>query len=229
MLIRCPKCRAVYDLPEKLMPPEGLKMRCNECGEIWVGHKRDALKMPKKDCQNIQQIFECASEDTLSFGHDESPVQVVHVPQVKYTFNLILFIVALFFIAFWLFAARYEIVRLLPCTEKLYSALSIDSIPVAQNLEFRDITTREFVRGGRPKLEICGKIVNAGTSLTLVPPVKIKVTGENSKLSASTIYQPTITRLRGGYDILFNVVIDNPTPQKKSVYLTFHDRLSGEK
>lgn len=229
MLIRCPKCRSVYDLPDNLMPAEGLKMRCAECGEIWVGRKRDALKVPQKDLKNIQQMFDSISESEESLFHDEPHVQVVKVLQVKHTFNWILLTIALFFLAFWLFAARYEIVRLMPGAERFYTALSIESVPIGQNLELRNITTREFTEHNLPKLEISGKIVNTGSSLTLVPPVKIEVAEKDGETLIQTFYQPAINRLEGGYDMLFYVVLDNPSSKKKSVYLTFYDRLSGEK
>ncbi len=228
MLIKCPKCRSVYDLPDKLMPAEGLKMRCVECGEIWVGHKRDALKAPQAPSKDIRQLFESAAQPAAELFKEETNIRVVQVPQVKHTLNLALLTLSIAIILITLFVARYDIVRLMPGAEHFYNALSLQSIPLAQNLEFKDIATREFVEDNVSKLEISGKIVNTGSSLTLVPPVKIDISDKDGKPLVQKFYQPTITRLEGGYDILFQTVLDNPSPQKKSIYLTFHDHLSGE-
>ena len=35
MLISCPKCNAVYQVPENQIPADGKKFKCAECGEIW--------------------------------------------------------------------------------------------------------------------------------------------------------------------------------------------------
>ena len=48
MLIKCPKCNSVYDLPDNLIKDAGLAMRCAECGEIWTAYPEDSLKKNKE-------------------------------------------------------------------------------------------------------------------------------------------------------------------------------------
>lgn len=35
MLISCPKCSAVYQVPDGQIPADGKKFKCAECGEVW--------------------------------------------------------------------------------------------------------------------------------------------------------------------------------------------------
>ncbi len=41
MLISCPKCNAVYQIPDGKIPAEGKKFKCAECGEVWTVRPQD--------------------------------------------------------------------------------------------------------------------------------------------------------------------------------------------
>ncbi|MCI5634529.1 MAG: zinc-ribbon domain-containing protein [Alphaproteobacteria bacterium] len=45
MLISCPKCNAVYQIPEGKIPEVGKKFKCAECGEVWTVYPKDVKKM----------------------------------------------------------------------------------------------------------------------------------------------------------------------------------------
>ena len=47
MLISCPKCNALYDIAENLLPESGKKMRCARCGNIWQAKPGNALPEPE--------------------------------------------------------------------------------------------------------------------------------------------------------------------------------------
>lgn len=123
MLIKCPKCRSVYDLADNLIQPEGLKMRCCECGEIWTAHPEDALKKGKSsNNKDLAKIFERVSKETETlFTEKETKtaekIRVVNVTRYKHTVNLILLLIALLSIAAILYYMRYEVVRLVPQAE----------------------------------------------------------------------------------------------------------------
>lgn len=44
MLISCPKCNAIYDVNDGLLPAEGKKLRCARCGTIWLAKPEDAIE-----------------------------------------------------------------------------------------------------------------------------------------------------------------------------------------
>lgn len=231
MLIKCPKCRSVYDLPDNLMPAEGLKMRCANCQEVWVGSKKDALKIKKQAVKDIQQMFDNVSKDTAKLFVDKPVVRMAAEPQPR-THSVFNWFIPLIILAVGLTSAyifRYDAVRLFPGLEKFYNQAAIESIYYGRNLEFKDIRTREFSEDNIAKLEISGKINNNGIYTTIVPPVKLEVKDQDGLLLSDLIYRPAMQRLGPDGDLLFNIILVNPTPHKKSIYLTFQERLSGEK
>lgn len=231
MLIKCPKCHAVYDLPDRHMTDNGLKMRCAKCHEIWTALPDDVLKeTPKNRRQDIQKMFERVSKETAPLFDDQPPkviekIKVVNVTRYKHTINVILFLVALLSIIGVLYYMRYDVVRLVPETEKIYDKLNITSIPHGTNLEFHTITTREFTEDNIAKIEINGSVVNVGQYQTSMPKIKIEIYDKGDRLISESIHDLPLPRLEPGYHLLFHVVIPNPTPYGKSIYVKFADNL----
>ena len=230
MLIKCPKCRSVYDVPDTLVPDDGRVLRCAECGEIWTASAKDVIKKRKSPAKDIQKMFERVSKETDGLFNEPEiktveKIRVVNVTRYKHTINFILLLIALVSVAAILYYMRYDVVRLLPEAEKLYDKIEVSSIPYGRNLEFKDITTREFSEDNIAKLEISGAIANTGKYLTEIPPVKVDVYDKSGNLLLNTTHYLPIPRLESGYNLLFNIVVTNPTPFGKSIYLTFNDNI----
>ena len=53
MLISCPKCNAVYQIPDGKIPANGKKFKCAECGEVWTVRPQDVkgVKTEEKTAQ----------------------------------------------------------------------------------------------------------------------------------------------------------------------------------
>ena len=39
MIIQCPNCKTKFIVKDNLIPPEGKKVKCSQCGEIWHTNK----------------------------------------------------------------------------------------------------------------------------------------------------------------------------------------------
>lgn len=48
MLISCPKCRSIYEIPDDLIGKTGKKFRCQNCSNIWHSMREDALGYEKE-------------------------------------------------------------------------------------------------------------------------------------------------------------------------------------
>lgn len=236
MLIKCPKCRSVYDLPDNVITDQGTQMRCAECHEVWTAYLDDAIKEKQKNKhRDIQKMFERVSKETAPLFENQQTkvvekIKVVNVTRYKHTINLILFLIALVCVLGILYYMRFDIVRLMPQSESWYERLYIDSIPYGKNLEFQSITTREFTEDNVAKIEISGAIVNIGKYQTKLPPLKIQVFDKSEKLLFETVRILSLPRLQPSYHLLFNIVINNPTPYGKLIYVKFveNSNLSGE-
>ena len=53
MLISCPKCNAVYQIPDGKIPANGKKFKCAECGEVWTVRPQD-VKEVKTEEKTVQ-------------------------------------------------------------------------------------------------------------------------------------------------------------------------------
>ena len=49
MLIRCPKCNVSYDIGAAAIPAEGKKVRCSQCGEVWICMPADLFEQPQPE------------------------------------------------------------------------------------------------------------------------------------------------------------------------------------
>ena len=49
MLIACPKCNAMYDVADDLLPESGKKVRCARCGNVWLAKPADRILMPETE------------------------------------------------------------------------------------------------------------------------------------------------------------------------------------
>ncbi len=231
MLIKCPKCRSVYDLPDNLIPDEGLKMRCSECLEIWTGYPNDALKKVSTTPKNIQKMFKRISKQTDDLFDNKNDdiavsekVRIVNTYKKNYSLSILLVLLGVFLLSAIIYTLRYDIVRFFPQTEHLYSKLDITSIPYGNDLEFNNISTKEYIEKNIAKIDINGMVTNKGKYATILPPLKIDIFDKNGNLLLSIVEKLSLPRLEAGYNILFSKTINNPTPLAKSIYVTFEEQ-----
>lgn len=233
MLIKCPKCRSVYDLPDNLITDEGLKLRCSECMEIWVAYPEDALKKVNTAPKNIQKMFKRISKETDDLFIEEpqqklsaqtESLKLKNTVRKNSKLNIVLSAVASLLLVISLYAFRYDIVHMFPQTESLYSRINIKSIPYGADLEFNNITTKEYIENNIAKIEISGMVANNGKYTTELPPIKIDIFDKSGKMLLSVTEHLSLPRLESGYHILFNTIVTNPTPLAKSIYVTFDNK-----
>ncbi|HCU59267.1 MAG TPA: hypothetical protein DIC64_04730 [Alphaproteobacteria bacterium] len=237
MLIKCPKCQVVYELDDSLVPENGLKMRCNSCGEVFKAYPEDAVDDEQTAAQkklNIINMFkrfagekeDLFTPDTPDVVQNRPPkVRIVHLTHYKNSINYLLILLLLVLMAAFMYFLRYDIVRFVPKAESLYNRLGIESIYDGSQLQFSNIKTEEFVAGSVSKIKVSGVIDNPTVYEMNVLPVKVVVYDQyDNKLLDTTHYLPQ-TRTRPNYKLPFEVVITNPTPEKKNIHITFADNL----
>jgi len=237
MLIKCPKCQIIYEIDDSRVSPNGLKMHCNKCGEIFKAYPEDAVDDEKTAAEkklNILNMFKrFAGEQEDLFRpslHQNIPVQpskvrIVHLTHYKNNINCFLILIILFIITALLYFLRYDVVRFVPNTEKLYQKLGIESVQKGFNLQFMNINTQEIVVNNVSKIKITGIINNLTPYQMTVLPIKVIVYNQNGeKLLDTTHYLPQ-TRTRPNYKLPFEIIVTNPTPNKKNIHITFANNL----
>ena len=53
MIIECIACSKKFEIKDGLMPPEGSKVRCGACGEVWFYHPKKALEENENSNQDM--------------------------------------------------------------------------------------------------------------------------------------------------------------------------------
>ena len=52
MIIECISCSKKFELKDELLPPEGSKVRCGACSEVWFFHPKKSLEENENLSQN---------------------------------------------------------------------------------------------------------------------------------------------------------------------------------
>ena len=138
--------------------------------------------------------------------------------------NIILSVVLSLVFLLSLLFLRYDIVRFLPFTEKVYSAVGIESIYHGRGLEFVNIQRREYVEDNVSKMQITGEIYNTGKYEVIVPNINLQIVDRSGEIVLFEEHEIELNRLEPDSTLSFKIITMNPTPFAKSVYLTFSEK-----
>ena len=72
MIIECIACSKKFELKDELLPPEGSKVRCGACSEVWFFH-------PKKSLEENENL----NQDTSFLSNTDSEVENYQTPLEK--------------------------------------------------------------------------------------------------------------------------------------------------
>lgn len=140
----------------------------------------------------------------------------------KFNFKLIGLIIFLI-VMVCTYNYRYEIVRKIPFTNKIYKALGIRAQIPGEGLEFQNVNWNYITNNGVRSLEIKGYINNPTHREIDIPTVHIEILDENALLLQSINQKPSISSLKADGRIAIGVIVKTPSPTAKYVYMTFID------
>ena len=76
MIIECISCSKKFELKEELLPPEGSKVRCGACSEVWFFHPEKALEENENSNKDMSFLSNTDSElEKEDQGIDDSMSQ----------------------------------------------------------------------------------------------------------------------------------------------------------
>ena len=120
---------------------------------------------------------------------------------------------------------RYDVVRLVPNAEKFYNKMHIESIYNGTALQITNVKIEEVIVGNLSKIQISGIINNPSLYEMFVLPLKVVVYDAFGNTLLDTTHYLPQERTRPNYKLPFMVMINNPTPEKKNIQITFADNL----
>lgn len=84
MLISCPKCHSVYEVPDDLIPKSGQNFRCAACSNVWNVIKSDALGYSKEDDEEIMvEAIKVEEPPYRNYPADKDEFKIVNDAKVK--------------------------------------------------------------------------------------------------------------------------------------------------
>ena len=221
MLIRCPKCKTVYEISPEVLPQEGRKMECSACKEKFFCQRSDVLIEQFMDLEKIVPEYIKERKKTVKKAkNDEIAANIRKTDDLNIILSVILALIVLLSLIFM----RYEIVRFLPFMEKVYSVVGLESLYHGRGLEFVNIQRREYTENNIGKMQITGEIYNTGKYEVIVPNINLQVFDKDGEILLFEEHEIELNRLEPENTLSFKIITMNPTPFAKSVYLTFSEK-----
>ena len=88
MIIECIACSKKFEIKDGLMPPEGSKVRCGACGEIWFYHPKKALEENENSNQDMSFLSNTDSElDNLQSPIEKEDQEISDEPDQQKEIN----------------------------------------------------------------------------------------------------------------------------------------------
>lgn len=181
----------------------------------------------------LEDIFVRLSEHTESLMEREKKLpfyekmwlQVKNVLGFHFKIKWSYIFVALFiFVMMSLYNNRYDVVRKVPFMNDVYRMFGIRAKIAGEGLEFQNITW-DFVDDEKGvRLEVKGFIYNKTGKVLDVPQLHVEILDKDTQLLQSHNRELKEKEIEAKAKLAINLVLGNPAPTSKYVYLTFVDR-----
>lgn len=230
MIVICPECKSIYDVPGQTLGKTGRRVRCTSCGHIWFLQGLSDDKKPVKS----QRLEEAALEPIpdsvrpLHTDHSLPPEQVSWAMRVKNSRYAPDFVgaVAVIAAALVLLCAGFPLgwAQSGPL-QPLYASLAAPVPPYAAGLELKDIKAEEQIDlKGQRLLHISGSYFNAADNelptMLLDIVIETKTGDELTRLT----FKPEQTKINPGETQSFFIKIPATSiPAGAQVSLAFQD------
>lgn len=122
-----------------------------------------------------------------------------------------------------LYNYRYEIVRSIPFMNGVYRLAGIRAKIPGEGLEFQNVNWNYIDVGNGKVLEVKGFINNPTQRNIDIPTVHVELLDKDTILLQSMNQNPSVATLKPDSRIAVGVIVKNPSPTAKYVYLTFID------
>ncbi len=182
---------------------------------------------------DLNSIFERLSEHTkhLMVQEKELPfyekiwLQIKNILgfhfKIKWAYIIVFVIV---FVLISMFNNRYQIVREVPFMNSVYKMFGIKAKIPGEGLEFQNIGWEFFEDDEVAKLEVKGFIHNPTKKNVELPVIHVEILDKDTVLLQSHNREVDDKYVEANSRIPLNLVLEDPAPTAKYVYLTFIDK-----
>ena len=213
--------------------PDLVKENVSESSEVILDESDQAENKKEDDIIDIESIYERLSEHTSHLIERENTLPVYEKIWLKikdifgFHFKVkwkYIVLAVCVFVSLSLYNNRYDVVRKLPFMNGVYKAMGIKAKIAGEGLEFQNITWDYIVDDAIRKLEIKGFVNNITADTIDIPIVHVEILDKETSLLQSFNQELKDNKVVPTGRIPLQVILDNPAPTAKYVYLTFIDR-----
>lgn len=193
----------------------------------------EKTKNEEENIIDIESIYERLSEHTSHLIEREKTLPVYEKIWLKikeilgFHFKIkwkYIVIAVCVFVSLSLFNNRYEVVRKVPFMNGVYKAFGIKAKIAGEGLEFQNITWDYVIDEGVKKMEVKGFINNVTSETIELPIVHVEILDKDTSLLQSFNRELKDGKISSTGRIPLQVVVENPAPTAKYIYLTFIDK-----
>jgi predicted Zn finger-like uncharacterized protein len=211
MILTCPQCATRYLLPAHMLAPEGRRVKCSSCAEVWFqlpdseevassGRPYDDIPegvRPIPDGSNLPTISE---EDTSGAGGRPRAIGYATAA-------------AIFALVFaGLLSFQPAIVKKAPFTKPFYAMLGHQAPLIGAGLTFEGIQAQAEPDSAGEKISITGKIVNATANEEQLPMIEAQMRNEAGDVMERWIIRPPAPNVAAQGNVEFSTSYLSATP-----------------
>lgn len=251
MIITCPACSTRYSMDPTSLGPEGRRVRCAKCKNVWQQMPPD--DMPKRvdlappEPAPVPAAAPAAAPAAMAGGGSSaaaagalggpSEERVAIPPRPRPAaprrgmsaglgiLLLLIVIIGLAAGAGYLF--QKTVVASWPDTREIYDALGIAQPVLGKDLEISNITFVNQTIDGQPVLVVHGEIFNKGQATTTMPNLLATLRTQQRQWLFDWIFAIDKKTLAPGETVTFTTTAKSPPKDAKLLEVTFTEKPVG--
>jgi len=221
MILTCPNCTTRFLLPAQSLTPNGRKVRCSNCQELWF-----QLPDPDEISAAVQKPF------------DEIPKAVRPLPQGsslpvvtddetgksrKKTGKALAGVISVFALSLLLtYSLSHQIMVQLPASAPYFEMVGIEPILPGQGLVFDRLSAQADKNSqGHETVTVKGQIINLTDSHVVVPMIEAELRDKNEKSLDLWLVEPAQDHVAPESNLEFKFDYQNKNPTADQINIKF--------
>ena len=233
--LKCSNCGKIFSADEAVQHmAETPRVQNDEVSTEVPQVVSEAEEQPNaEDNADLEKIFERLSdhtkllikqENSLPF-YEKTWLQIKNVLGFHFKIKwLYIFLAVAVFSALSLYNNRYQVVRKIPIANSVYKFFGIKAKIPGEGLEFQNISWEFLKEEDGNKLEIKSFVFNQTPRKVDFPVVHIEILDKDMSLLQSQNREIEEDAIDANAKVPLKLVLENPAPTAKYVYLTFIDK-----
>ncbi len=204
MILTCPQCATRYLLPAHTLAPEGRRVKCSGCQEIWfqlpdTGELQESGERPYDDIPaGVRPLPDGSNLPIIT--DEQQPAPDPRGRMKGYAAAAAVFLLVFGVLIFF----KDGIAGTIPVSRSFYAMLGYEVAVPGQGLTFDSLLAESAPDAAGEKISITGKIVNKTERGADVPMIEAQMQDETGKILERWIIRPPAPTVNAQGDLPFS-------------------------